>query len=95
MLPCLTSCRKKSEDSPTEPADSQQRDAVAYEPGQIVELYRMAKGSCSQRSCRKPFKSGERWEVLRREQGGVIVGNGGIEKQVPLEQARNFRVFGA
>jgi hypothetical protein len=55
----------------------------------------MAKGSCSQRSCRKPFKSGERWEVLRREQGGVIVGNGGIEKQVPLEQARNFRVFGA
>ena len=33
--------------------DSQQRDAVSYEPGQIVEFHRMAKGGLSQRSSRK------------------------------------------
>jgi hypothetical protein len=35
--------------------DSQQSDAVTYEPGQIVEFHRMAKGGCSQRSPRKAF----------------------------------------
>ena len=41
----------------------------------------------------KRFKSGEQWEVLRREEGGVIVGKDGVEKRLPLDQARNFSVF--
>jgi ATP-dependent exoDNAse (exonuclease V) alpha subunit len=41
----------------------------------------------------KRFKSGEQWEIIRRDGGSVIVGNGGVEKQLPLEQARNFSVF--
>jgi hypothetical protein len=41
----------------------------------------------------KRFKSGEQWEVLRREEGAVIVGNAGVEKQLPLDHARNFSVF--
>jgi hypothetical protein len=73
--------------------DSQQRDAVTYEPGQIVEFHRMAKGAVRRGVQEKRFKSGEQWEVLRREEGAVIVGNGSAEKQLPLEQARNFSVF--
>jgi hypothetical protein len=73
--------------------DSQQRDVVTYEPGQIVEFHRMAKGAVRGGVQEKRFKSGEQWEVLRREEGAVIVGNGGVEKQLPLEQARNFNVF--
>jgi hypothetical protein len=41
----------------------------------------------------KRFKSGEQWEVLRREERAIIVGNDGIEKQLPLEQSRSFSVF--
>jgi hypothetical protein len=33
------------------------------------------------------------WEVLRREEGAVIVGKDGIEKQLPLDQAQKFSVF--
>jgi len=73
--------------------DSQQRDAVAYEPGQIVEFHRMAKGAVRKGVQEKRFKSGEEWEVLRREEGAVIVGKGGVDKQLPLDQARNFNVF--
>jgi hypothetical protein len=48
--------------------DSQQRDAVTYEPGQIVEFHRMAKGAVRRGVPEKRFKSGEQWEVLRREE---------------------------
>ena len=41
----------------------------------------------------KRFKSGEQWEVLRREGGAVIVKKGGVEKELPLDQARKFRVY--
>jgi hypothetical protein len=73
--------------------DSQQRDAVTYEPGQIVEFHRMAKGVVRRGVQEKRFKSGEQWEVLRREEGAVIVGKDGVEKQLPLDQARKFSLF--
>ena len=73
--------------------DSQQRDAVNYEPGQIVEFHRIAKGAVRGGIQEKRFKSGEQWEVLRREEGGVIVGKDGVEKQLPLDQTRKFSVF--
>src|SRR6266446_3483295 len=73
--------------------DSQKRDAVTYEPGQIVEFHRMAKGAVRKGVKEKRFKSGEQWEVLRREKGAVIVGKDGVEKQLPLDQTRKFSVF--
>jgi len=73
--------------------DSQQHDAVAYEPGQIVEFHRMAKGAVRRGVPEKRFKSGEQWEVLRREEGAVIVGKDGAEKQLLLEQTRKFSLF--
>jgi hypothetical protein len=73
--------------------DSQQRDAVTYKPGQIIEFHRIAKGAVRSGVQEKRFKSGEQWEVLRREEGAVIVGKDGIEKQLPLDQARKFSVF--
>jgi hypothetical protein len=73
--------------------DSQQRDAVTYRTGQIVRFHRMAKGAVRGRAQEKRFKSGEQWEVLRREEGAVIVGKDGVEKQLPLDQTPNFNVF--
>jgi len=73
--------------------DSQQRDAVTYEPGQIVEFHRLAKGVVRIGVQEKRFKSGEKWEVLRRKEGTVIVGKDGVEKQLPLDQTRKFSVF--
>jgi hypothetical protein len=73
--------------------ESQQRDAVTYEPGQIVEFHRIAKGAVHRGVKEKRFKSGEQWEVLRREEGAVIVGKDGVEKQLPLDQAGKFSVF--
>ena len=72
--------------------DAQQRDAVTYEPGQIVEFHKIAK-EFRGRSQEKRFKSGEQWEVLRREEGSVIVGKNGVEKLLPLDEARKFSVF--
>jgi hypothetical protein len=69
--------------------DSQQRDATNYEAGQVVEFHRIARGVGKE----KRFKSGEQWEVLRREEGSVIVGRYGVEKALPLEQAKKFSVF--
>ena len=66
--------------------DSQQRDAVTYEPGQIVEFHRIAKGVVRRGVQEKRLKSGEQREVLRREEGAVIVGKDGAEKQLPLDQ---------
>jgi hypothetical protein len=54
--------------------ESQQRDAVTYEPGQVVEFHKIAKGAVWRGVREKRFKSGEQWEVLRREEGAVIVG---------------------
>ena len=66
---------------------------VTYEPGQVVEFHKIAKGAIWRGVREKRFKSGEQWEVLRREEGVVIVGKDGVEKQLPLDQARNFSVF--
>jgi hypothetical protein len=73
--------------------DSQQRDVRHLQPGQIVEFHRMAKGVIRSGVPEKRFKSGEQWEVLRREEEAVIVGKGGVEKQLPLDQPRKFSVF--
>jgi hypothetical protein len=73
--------------------DSQQGDAITYEPGQIVEFHRMAKGVVRIGVQEKRFKSGEQWQVLRREEGTVIVGKDGAEKQLPLDQTGKFSVF--
>jgi hypothetical protein len=73
--------------------DSQQRNAVTCEPGRVVEFHRMAKGVVRSGVQEKRFKSGEQWEVPRREEGAVIVGKAGVEKQLPLDQARKFSVF--
>jgi conjugative relaxase-like TrwC/TraI family protein len=73
--------------------ESQQRDALTYEPGRIVEFHRMARGAVRMGVKEKRFKSGEQWEVLRREEGAVIIGKDGVEKQLPLDQAKKFSVF--
>jgi hypothetical protein len=73
--------------------DSQQSDAVTYEPGQIVEFHRIARGAVRKGVKEKRFKSGEQWEVLRREEGAVIVRKDGLEKQLPLDQAGKFSAF--
>ncbi len=72
--------------------DSRQRDVVTYEPGQIVEFHRMPRESFAGVQ-EKRFKSGEQWEFFRREEGAVIVGKDGAEKQLPLDQTRKFSVF--
>jgi len=38
------------------------------------------------------FKSGKQWEVLRREEGAVIVGKDGVEKRLPLDVFSLFNV---
>ena len=53
----------------------------------------MAKGAVRRGVQEKRFKSGEQWEVLRREEGVVIVRKDGVEKQLPLDQTRKFSVF--
>ena len=40
---------------------SRASDAVTYEPGQIVEFHRMAKGVVRRGVQEKRFKSGEQW----------------------------------
>jgi hypothetical protein len=73
--------------------ESQKHDAVTYELGQIVEFHKMAKGVVRGGVQEKRFKSGEQWEVLRREEGAVIVGKDGIGKHLPLDQTPKFNVF--
>ena len=53
----------------------------------------MAKGVVRSGVQEKRFKSGEQWEVLRREEGAVVIGKDGVEKQLPLDQTRNLSVF--
>jgi hypothetical protein len=37
---------------------------------------------------KEPKKSDEQWEVLRREEGALIVGRDGVEKELPLGPLR-------
>jgi hypothetical protein len=68
--------------------------ASALRPvGCPIEFHRIAKGAIRRGVKEKRFKSGEQWEVLRREEGAVIVAKDGVEKQLPLDQARKFSVF--
>jgi hypothetical protein len=53
----------------------------------------MAKGAVRSGVQEKRFKTGEQWEVLRREEGAVIVGRNGVEKHLPLDQTGKFSVF--
>ena len=73
--------------------DSQQRDAITYEAGLIVEFHKIARGAIRKGTKEKRFKSGEQWEVLRREGGAVIVKKDGVEKELPLDQAGKFSVY--
>jgi hypothetical protein len=56
-------------------------------------IVRITKGAIRGGVQEKRFKSGGQWEVLRREEGAVIVGRDGVEKQLPLDQVRKFNVF--
>jgi hypothetical protein len=73
--------------------ESQRHDAVTYEPGHIVEFHWIAKGAVRKGVKEKRFRSGEQWEVVRREEGAVILARNGFEKQLPLDQAGKFTVF--
>ena len=64
--------------------ESQRRDPINYEPGQVVEFHRLAKGG---------FRSGQQWGVLRREEGQVVVGRAGQEKFLPLSSASKFNLY--
>jgi hypothetical protein len=64
--------------------ESQRRDPINYEPGQVVEFHRLAKGG---------FKSGQQWEVLRREEGQVVVGRVGQEKVLPFSSSAKFNLY--
>jgi hypothetical protein len=73
--------------------DSQQGDAITYEPGQIVEFHRMAKGVVRSGVQEKRFKGGEQWEVLRRKEGAVIVGKKRRREATAARPDREFSVF--
>jgi hypothetical protein len=59
-------------------------DPIHYEPGQVIEFCRRAKGG---------FKSGERWGVSRKEGERVFVTRDGVEKVLPLQQWKTFNVY--
>ena len=44
-----------------------------------------------EKSRKSAFKSGEQWEVLRLEEGAVIIGKNGVEKHLPLGVPRPAR----
>jgi hypothetical protein len=54
---------------------------------EALEFHLVAKGAIRRGVQEKRFKSGEQWEVLRREDGIVIIGKEGVEKQLPLDTA--------
>ena len=45
-------------------SSAQQMDPIHYEPGQVIEFCRRAKGG---------FKSGERWEVSRKRESASLL----------------------
>jgi ATP-dependent exoDNAse (exonuclease V) alpha subunit len=64
--------------------ESQRRDAINYNPGQVVEFHRRASGG---------FKSGERWEVARSSSEGVVIVKDGQAKLLPLVHAKSFNIY--
>jgi conjugative relaxase-like TrwC/TraI family protein len=64
--------------------ESQRRDAINYNPGQIVEFHRRASGG---------FTSGERWEVARSSSEGVVIVTDGQAKLLPLAHAKSFNIY--
>jgi hypothetical protein len=54
-----------------ERVDHSRRDNNSGEP--LVKFHRIAKEAIRRGVKEKRFKSGEQWEVLRREEGAVIV----------------------
>jgi conjugative relaxase-like TrwC/TraI family protein len=65
--------------------ESERRDPIHYESGQVVEFNKMCKGG---------FKSGQQWEVARCENGEVVVERSGEERRLPLENAKKFNLYG-
>jgi hypothetical protein len=65
-------------------SSAQQIDPTYYEPGQLIEFCRRAKGG---------FKSGERWGVSRKDGERVFVIRDGTEKVLPLQQWKTFNVY--
>ena len=65
-------------------SSAQKMDPIHYEPGQVIEFCRRAKGG---------FKSGERWRVSRKEGERVFVTRDGVEKVLPLQQWKTFNVY--
>jgi ATP-dependent exoDNAse (exonuclease V) alpha subunit len=64
--------------------ESQRRDAINYNVGQVIEFHRRAAGG---------FKSGERWEVRQCGSESVVVVKDGQGKLLPLAQAKSFNVY--
>jgi hypothetical protein len=64
--------------------ESQRRDPINYQLGQVVEFHRRAKGG---------FKSGERWVVARRSSETVVAVKDGQEKILPLDQPKSFDLY--
>jgi conjugative relaxase-like TrwC/TraI family protein len=64
--------------------ESQRRDAINYNPGQVVEFHRRASVG---------FKSGERWEVARSSSEGVVIVKDGQAKLLPLAHAKSFNTY--
>jgi ATP-dependent exoDNAse (exonuclease V) alpha subunit len=64
--------------------ESQRRDAINYNPGQVVEFHRRASDG---------FKSGDRWEVARRNLESVVVVKDGQAKLLPLTRVKAFNVY--
>ena len=62
--------------------ESQRRDAINYNPGQVVEFHRRASGG---------FKSGERWEVARRNLESVVVVQGWTSKTLAIGSREGFQ----
>jgi ATP-dependent exoDNAse (exonuclease V) alpha subunit len=64
--------------------ESQRRDTINYDAGLVIEFHARARGG---------FKSGERWDVVRRTSEGVVVAKGGREKLLSLTAAKTFEVY--
>jgi conjugative relaxase-like TrwC/TraI family protein len=72
--------------------EGQRRDAINYEPGQVVEFHQITKGDHNGTKQQR-FRVGEHWRVVRRQGGAVVVESGGQEKLLPLNQAGKFEVY--
>lgn len=69
--------------------EAQRGDAITYEPGQVVEFHRLARGVPRQ----KRFKSGEQWTVVDRPGAEVMLDRNEERKTLPLGQAGKFEVY--